>query len=85
MVAGRIGGSGMAVGMQFLEGLKQLSDGELGLLGMEDLAYVKPVVVDGTGAFAVYAANGTQIAVMTDREVAFAVVRQHDMEPVSVH
>ena len=71
--------------MQFLEGVKRLSDNELGLLGMEDLAYVKRVVVDGTDAFAVHAANGTQIAVMADREVAFAVVRQHDMEPVSVH
>jgi len=71
--------------MQFLEGVKRLSDNELGLLGMEDLAYVKRVVVDGTDAFAVHAANGTQIAVMADREVAFAVVRQHEMEPVSVH
>jgi hypothetical protein len=42
-------------------------------------------MIDGAGAFAVHAANGTQIAVMADREVAFAVVRQHDMEPVSVH
>jgi hypothetical protein len=75
----------MEVVMQFLEGLKQLSDNELGLLGMEDVAYVKRVVVDGTDAFAVHAANGTQIAVMADRDVAFAVVRQHDMEPVSVH
>jgi hypothetical protein len=71
--------------MQFLESLRQLSANELGLLGMEDLAYVKPVMIDGAGAFAVHAANGTQIAVMADREVAFAVVRQHDMEPVSVH
>jgi hypothetical protein len=75
----------MEVVMQFLEGVKRLSDNELGLLGMEDLAYVKRVVVDGTDAFAVHAANGTQIAVMADREVAFAVVRQHEMEPVSVH
>jgi hypothetical protein len=83
--AGRLGGSAMEVVMQFLESLKHLSANELGLLGMEDVAYVKPVVVDGTDAFAVHAANGTQIAVMADREVACAVVRQHDMEPVSVH
>ena len=71
--------------MQVLESLKRLSESELGLLGMEDVAYVKPIVVDGTDAFAVHAANGTQIAVIADRELAFAVVRQHDMEPVSVH
>ena len=71
--------------MQFVEGLRQLSESELGLLGMEDVAYVKQIVIDGTDAFAVHAANGTQIAVMANRDVAFAVVRQHDMEPVSVH
>jgi hypothetical protein len=75
----------MEVMMQFLESLKGLSERELGLLGMEDVAYVKRVVVDGGDAFAVHAADGTQIAVMADRDVAFAVVRQHDMEPVSVH
>lgn len=84
-VAGRSGGNAMEVVMQVLESLKRLSESELGLLGMEDVAYVKPIVVDGTDAFAVHAANGTQIAVIADRELAFAVVRQHDMEPVSVH
>jgi hypothetical protein len=82
--------AGLCVGareveMQFIESLRHLSANELGVLGMEDVAYVKHVVVDGTDAFSVHAANGTQIAVMADREVAFAVVRQHDMEPVSVH
>ncbi len=71
--------------MLFVEGMRQLSPRELGLLGMEDVAYVKRVVVDGSDAFAVHAADGTQIAVMPNRDVAFAVVRQHDMEPVSVH
>ena len=71
--------------MQFLEGLRDLSEREFGLLGVEDLAYVKRVVIDGAEAFAVYAADGTQIAILGDRAIAFAVVRQHDMEPVSVH
>lgn len=71
--------------MQFIEGIRQLSQRELGLLGIEDVAYVKRVVVDGTAAFSVHAADGSQIAVLDDRDLAFAVVRQHDMEPVSVH
>ena len=54
-------------------------------LGLEQLAYVKPVKVDGRTAFAVHAADGTQIAVMPDREVARAAIRQYDLEPVSVH
>jgi hypothetical protein len=52
---------------------------------LEQLAYVKPVKVDGRTAFAVHAADGTEIAIMSDREVACAVIRQHDLEPVSVH
>jgi hypothetical protein len=71
--------------MQYVEGMRPMSAHELGLLGMQDIAYVKQVVVDGRDQFAVHAADGTRIAVMANRDVAFAVVRQHDMEPVSVH
>jgi len=71
--------------MQFIEGMRQLSPRELGMLGMEDVAYIKPVVEDGVEAFAVCAADGTQMAVIPNRNLAFAVVRQHDMEPLSVH
>ena len=71
--------------MQLIEGLRRISQQELGLLGMEDMAYVKPVIVDGRRAFAVHAADGTEIGIMAYLEVALAAVRQHDMEPVSVH
>ena len=71
--------------MQFIEGLRQLSAQELGLLGINDVAYVKPIVDNGNAAFAVHAADGTRIAVIANRDLAFAVVRQNDMEPVSVH
>jgi len=33
----------------------------------------------------VHAADGTQITVLPDREIALATVRQHDLEPLSVH
>ena len=71
--------------MQFIEGMRHLSPSELGMLGMADLAYIKPVLVEGTEAFAVHAADGTQMAVIPDRDLAFAVVRQHELEPLSVH
>lgn len=71
--------------MDRIERIKQLSTHELSLLGMEDVAYIKHVVVDGASGYAVHAADGTQIALLPDREVAFATVRQHDLEPVSVH
>ena len=67
------------------ENVRELSVRGLALLGMEDVAYVKHVVVDNVPAFAVHAADGSEIAVLPDRGLAFAVVRQHDLEPVSVH
>jgi len=71
--------------MDRIERIKQMSVHELALLGMQDLAYIKRVIIDGACGYAVHAADGTQIAVLPNREIAFATVRQHDMEPVSVH
>ncbi|HXC89478.1 MAG TPA: DUF1150 family protein [Stellaceae bacterium] len=68
-----------------MEHFRQMSARELALLGVQDLAYIKRVVVDGTSGYAVHAADGTQIALLSDRDVAFATVRQHDLEPLSVH
>ena len=71
--------------MQFIEGMRQLSSRELVMLGMNDVAYVRPVIEDGAEVFAVHAADGTRMALIPNRDLAFAVVRQNDMEPVSVH
>jgi hypothetical protein len=82
---GKPGVGATEIEMQYIEGLRQLSARELGLLGMNDVAYVKRVIEDGTEVFAVHAADGTRMAVIPNRDLAFAVVRQNDMEPVSVH
>ena len=71
--------------MKEIERIRHMSSRELALFGMQDLAYVKPVLVDGVTAFAVHAADGTQVTVLPDREIALATVRQHDLEPLSVH
>ncbi|HEY3912149.1 MAG TPA: DUF1150 family protein [Stellaceae bacterium] len=71
--------------MEKIERIRQMSARELALFGMQDMAYIKRVVVDQTPGYAVHAADGTQIAVLPDRDVAFATVRQHDLEPLSVH
>jgi len=71
--------------MEFTSGIKHLSAKELSLLGMDDVAYVKRIVENGVEAFAVHAADGTRVAVIANRDLAFAVVRQNDLEPVSVH
>ena len=63
-----------------------MSTKELALFGMQHIAYVKRAVGDGDElGYAVHAADGTQIAFFTNREVALVTVRQHDLEPLSVH
>jgi hypothetical protein len=71
--------------MKGFEHFRHMSARELAMLGMQDLAYVKPTVVNGVVAFALHAADGTQIAVLPNRDVALATLRQHDLEPLSVH
>jgi hypothetical protein len=71
--------------MKQIERIRHMSARELALFGMQDMAYIKRVIVDDVAGYAVHAADGTQIAVLPDRNVAFATVRQHDLEPLSVH
>jgi hypothetical protein len=63
----------------------------------ERLVYVKPVAVadlpdevreqsDGMDqVYAVHDSDGQQLALVADRALAFALARQHDMTPVTVH
>jgi hypothetical protein len=54
-------------------------------LGIEDIAYVKPIVASTGSAYAIHAADGTRLAVVEDRLVAFAMIRSNDLEPASLH
>ena len=67
------------------ERIRHMSTKELALFGMQDIAYVKRAVVNDTPGYTIHAADGTQVTVLSDREIALATVRQHDLEPLSVH
>lgn len=54
-------------------------------LGMNDLAYVKAVTIEGRPLYAIHAADGTPLTVVSDRNVALATIRQHEMDAASVH
>ena len=64
---------------------KNLSSQDFTSFGVDDIAYVKSVMVDGQRVHAIHAADGTPLTVVSDRDLAFATVRQHDMSPASVH
>lgn len=54
-------------------------------LGTPVIAYVRPIVIEDTERWAIFAANGIGLGVVATREIAFAAARQHDLEPVAVH
>ena len=65
--------------------IRHISTQQLAQLGMQQIAYVKPVQVEGTAAFAIHAADGTPMAIAGGLDVAFAAIRQHEMVPAQVH
>jgi hypothetical protein len=71
--------------MNQIEKLRHISAKEFAILGVQDMAYIRRITITDGVAFGVYAADGTQVAVLPDRDTAFATVRQHDLEPLSVH
>jgi hypothetical protein len=71
--------------MKNTENTRQMSPRDLMALGVSDLAYVRPVKIEGQSLFAVYTADGTQVAVLPSREAAVVTIMRHDLEVVSVH
>jgi hypothetical protein len=65
--------------------LRHISAEQLAQLGMQQIAYVKPVVVNGAACFAIHAADGTPLAIARDLNVAIAAIVQHEMEPAQLH
>ncbi|MBV9735402.1 MAG: DUF1150 family protein [Acidisphaera sp.] len=65
--------------------IRHISASQLAQLGVSQIAYIKPVVMNGTPAYAIHAADGTPMAVAAERELAIAAIRQHDMTALLVH
>lgn len=65
--------------------LRQMSARDLALWGVQDVAYIKRVETADSVIWAIHAADGNQVGQAPSRELAFAAVRQHDLEPYSVH
>jgi hypothetical protein len=65
--------------------IRHLSAEQFGALGVSQIAYVKPIVMNGEQGFAIHAADGTPMAVAGDRQVAMAAILQHEMMAMSVH
>lgn len=76
------------------------SSDNLATMGMSEIVYVKPVrsedvkafdkeafgdLPDGLQLYSVHRADGVPVALLDDRDVAFAAASQYEMTAVSVH
>jgi hypothetical protein len=52
---------------------------------VSQIAYVKPVMMNGAIHYAIHAADGTPMALADDRDVAIAAVHKHEMLASLVH
>ena len=78
---------------------RKLTAESFATIGMPNIVYVREVrageveselgselgLPADTRLYAVHAANGQRMAVLDNRDAAFAGARQYDLEPVSVH
>ena len=65
--------------------LKQLSIADWARFGAEEIAYIRPVLVNGVRAIAIHAADGTPIGAAPSAELAIAAIHQHEMAAALVH
>ena len=65
--------------------IHHISAAQLAGLGMEEIAFVKPVMTEQGPAFAIHAADGTPIAIAPDAKLAAAAIIQQEMVPSFVH
>ncbi len=65
--------------------LAQLSPMDWARFGLQQVAYLRPVTLNGVQAVAIHAADGTHIGAAPNMETAAAAVVEHEMAPVLVH
>ena len=65
--------------------LRQLSPADWAAFGVQQIAYIRPVLVNGVKGMSIHAADGTPIGAAPDARLAIAAIVQHEMEPALVH
>lgn len=65
--------------------LKTITAQDLAVLGIGQVAYLRPVEIQGEVVFAIMAADGQQIGLAPNHDSAVGAIRQHDLELVTIH
>jgi hypothetical protein len=63
----------------------KLEDIMMAMVGLETMAYIKPVRDGLVMSYAVFAADGTQLAMFETEEKAFYNAVKHNLSPASIH
>ncbi|HZT20262.1 MAG TPA: DUF1150 family protein [Dongiaceae bacterium] len=71
--------------MTAIDDIRKISTQDLAVLGLQHMAYLRNVTLDGVEGYGIFTADGTQVAFAPTRALAEAAVRQQELEPVSVH
>lgn len=71
--------------MELQPDVRAISPEAFAALGIPGSAYVRPVIHEGQQAYAICSADGNLLAIAASRDLAFGVVRQHEMDPVDAH
>jgi len=53
--------------------------------GVREVAYIKPVEMNGRTVYAIFAANGQQLAVTENLDAAHGLLFQNGLEPQGLH
>lgn len=63
----------------------QLEELMMAMVGLETMAYIKPITVHDMTQYAVFAADGTQLALFDTAETAYYNAVKHNLSPASIH
>lgn len=67
------------------EQLQNMSPGDFAAMGAQEVAYIKPLDHEGRRVYAVHTADGSQVTLMETYNLAQALIRQNDLEPLAAH
>ncbi len=63
----------------------QLEELMMAMVGLETMAYIKPLTLETGTHYAVFAADGTQLALFDSEETAYYNAIKHNLSPASIH
>lgn len=71
--------------MNNVERIRQITPNDLLALGVDNVAYIRPLVREDQKLYVVFAADGREIVALPSHKLAEALIRQHDLDLATLH